>query len=129
MTDPINDIFNQIRNGQAVLKPEISVPFSQLKNNISEILVEEGFISGVKKSLKKDNKVLKITLKYHQGVPAISGLKRMSRPGQRVYIKASEIRSVRGGRGISIISTSRGLMTNKRARKEKLGGEIICKIW
>jgi small subunit ribosomal protein S8 len=129
MTDPITDMLNQIRNAQAVGKEEVLVPFSGLKQEIAKILIEEGFLGTSKKTTKKDDKVLKITLKYNEKIPAISGLERISKPGRRVYIKASEIKSVRGGRGIAIISTSKGLMTNKQAKKTKLGGEVLCQVW
>jgi small subunit ribosomal protein S8 len=129
MTDPITDMLNQIRNAQAVAKAEISIPFSQLKQEIAKILIEEGFLGSIKKALKKDAQILKITLKYEQSVPAISGLNRISKPGRRVYIKASEIRAVKGGRGVTIISTPKGLMANRKARKMRLGGEVICEVW
>jgi len=129
MTDPIADMLNQIRNAQAVLKPEVSIPYSGLKQEIANILVEEGFLSSTKQLPKKNNKVLKIVLKYNQGIPAASGLKRISKPGQKIYAKYADIKTVKGGTGIAIISTSKGLMTNKKARKEKLGGEIIAEIW
>ena len=129
MTDPITDMLNQIRNGLAVSKPEVTVPFSELKNSIAEILSAEGFISGTKKAVKKDAKVLKVALKYDNGAPVIAGLRRVSKPGQRIYSKAHSLKSVKGGSGIAIVSTPKGLMTNKKARKENLGGEVICEIW
>ncbi len=129
MTDPITDMLNQIRNGQAVAKKEILLPFSQLKYQIAKILAEEGFLNSIKTISKKENKLLKIVLKYNQGIPAISNLKRISKPGQRIYVKFRALKPVRGGRGIAIISTSKGLMTNKKAKKERLGGELICEIW
>ena len=129
MSDPITDMLNQIRNAQAVFKPEVSVPFSRLKQGIAQILVDEGFLSGVKKALKKDDRMLKINLKYNQDAPAISALKRVSKPGQKVYVQAVQIKPVKGGRGIAVISTSKGLMTNKRARKERIGGEVLCEVW
>ena len=129
MTDPIADMLNQIRNAQAVAKPDVSIPYSGLKQEIANILVEEGFVSSTKQLPKKNNKVLKILLKYNQGIPAATGLKRISKPGQKIYAKYADMKSVKGGTGISIISTSKGLMTNKKARKEKLGGEVIAEIW
>ncbi len=129
MTDPITDMLNQIRNGQAVAKPEVLVPASEFKQKIADILVQEGFLSSVKKAAKKDVQILKINLKYNQNIPAISGLKRVSKPGQRIYAKVTELKSVKGGKGIAIVSTPKGLMTNKKARKEKLGGEIVCEVW
>jgi small subunit ribosomal protein S8 len=129
MTDPITDMLNQIKNGQAVGKTEVLVPLSKIKNEIAEILSKEGFIGETKKTTKGKLKILKISLKYDNEVPAIAGFKRISKPGQRIYEGFSEIKRVRGGYGISIISTSKGLMTNKDARYKKIGGEIICQIW
>ncbi len=129
MTDPITDMLNRIRNAEALKKAEVFVPFSKIKYEITAILAREGFISEVKKNIKEKNKGIKITLKYENGVSAISGLRRSSKPGQRIYSRASGLKMVRGGYGISIISTSKGLMTNKEAKRAKLGGEVICEIW
>ena len=129
MIDPITDMLNQIRNAEAVGKTEVLIPLSKIKNEIANILVKEGFVGEVKKAAKGSQKVLKITLKYDNGIPAIAGSKRVSKPGQRIYEGVSEIKKVHGGFGISIVSTSKGLMTNKEARKQKIGGEIICQIW
>ena len=129
MTDPITDMLNQIKNAQAVQKAEVSVPLSKIKTEIATILSKEGFITEAKKATKGKIKILKITLKYDNEVPAITGFKRISKPGQRIYNGVSEIRKVRGGYGLSIISTSKGLMTNSEARKQKIGGEVICQIW
>ena len=129
MTDPITDLLNQIRNAQAVGKTEVLIPLSKIKNEIVQLLSKEGFVGEVKKTVKGKIKVLKITLKYDNDVPAIAGLKRVSKPGQRIYEGFSEIKKVRGGYGISIVSTPKGLMTNKEARKQKLGGEVLLQIW
>ena len=129
MTDPITDMLNQIRNAEAVAKTEDLLPYSKIKNEIASLLLREGFISDVKKATKGRIKALKITLKYNNEVPAIAGMKRVSKPGQRIYESVHEIRRVHGGFGMSIVSTSKGLMTNKEARKQKLGGEIICQVW
>jgi len=129
MTDPITDMLNQIKNAQAVQKTEVLIPLSKIKNEIAMILVKEKFISDVKKATKGKIKILKITLNYNNEVPAITGFKRVSKPGQRIYNGFSEIRKVHGGYGLSIISTSKGLMTNKEARYQKIGGEVICQIW
>ena len=129
MTDPITDMLNQIRNAEAVAKPEVLIPFSKLKNQIGMILAQEGFVQDVKKIAKDKNKVMKIVLKYDNGIPAIEGAKRVSKPGQRIYVKNTDIKKVRGGFGISIISTPKGLMTNNQARKSKLGGEVMLEIW
>ena len=129
MTDPITDMLNQIRNAEAVQKPEVLLPFSKLKNQIGLILVQEGFVQDVKKVAKDKNKAMKIVLKYDNGIPAIEGAKRVSKPGQRIYVKNTDIKKVRGGFGISIISTPKGLMTNNQARKSRLGGEVLLEIW
>lgn len=129
MTDPITDMLNQIRNAEAVAKTEVLLPFSKLKNQIGLILMQEGFVVEVKKIAKDKNKVMKIVLKYDNGIPAIEGAKRVSKPGQRIYVKNTEIKKVRGGFGISIISTPKGLMTNNQARQAKLGGEVMLEVW
>ena len=129
MTDPITDMLNQIKNAQAVAKTEILIPLSKIKNEIALILSKENFVGEVKKTTKGKIKALKISLKYENEVPAISGFKRVSKPGQRIYEGFSDIKRVRGGYGMSIVSTSKGLMTNKEARYKKVGGEIICQIW
>ena len=139
MTDPITDMLNRIRNAQTIFHPMVIIPFSNLKYEIAKILEKEGFIKKIERKGRKEKKSLEVTLKYEQDIsvgkkagrmkPAISGLKRISKPSQRIYVRAKEIKSVRGGYGIAIISTPKGLMTNKEARKKKLGGEIICEIW
>lgn len=136
MTDPITDMLNRIRNGQAVLKETVSLPFSQLKYDIAKVLEKQEYIEKVDKRGRKEKKILEITLRYSKDEstekninPVILGLKRVSKPGQRIYTEAKKIRTVRGGYGIAIISTSKGLMSDKEARKQNLGGEIICEIW
>ena len=129
MTDPITDMLNQIKNAEAVAKTEVLIPLSKIKNEIANILYKEGFVGEVKKATKGKIKSLKITLKYNNEVPAMEGFKRVSKPGQRIYQGFSDIKKVRGGYGMSIISTSKGLMTNKDARYKKLGGEVIANIW
>jgi small subunit ribosomal protein S8 len=145
--DPIADMLNSIRNAQAVLHPTVSVPFSDLKYEIAKILEKKGFVEKVEKKKKKIKKIksigrknqpkpiIEITLKYEKdihaegGKPAISGLKRISKPGQRIYTSWRKLKKVRGGYGMAIISTSKGLMTNNEAKQQKLGGEVICEIW
>ncbi|MCJ7786906.1 30S ribosomal protein S8 [Patescibacteria group bacterium] len=153
MTDPITDMLNRIRNAQAVLKETVDIPFSNLKYEISKILEKENFIEKAEKKGKKTKKFIKIILKYLPSratakgeekdlssspykvledkikVAAISGLKRISKSGQRIYLPAKKMRRVRGGYGIAIISTPKGLMTDKKARLKKLGGEILCEVW
>ncbi len=127
--DPVTDMLNRIRNAQAVLHPLASVPFSNLKYEIAKILEKQGFIEKVEKKGKKAKKIIEITLRYTDKTPAISGLRRVSKPGQRIYQSHQEIKKVKGGYGLAIISTSKGLMTDKEARKQKIGGEVLFKVW
>ena len=127
--DPISNMLTSIRNALAVEHPTVNVPFSNLKYKIAKILEKEDFIEKAEKKGKGVKKSLEITLKYEGKVPAISGLKRISKPGQKIYLSYKKIKKVKEGLGIAIISTSKGLMTNKETRKQKLGGEVICEIW
>lgn len=127
--DPIADMLTLIRNGLAVKKDSISVPYSDVKFEIAKILKKEKFIEEVEKKGRKIKKTIEIKLKYDDSEPAISGLRKISKPGQRIYRAARQIRKVKGGHGISIISTSKGLMTGKQARKSSIGGELLCEIW
>jgi small subunit ribosomal protein S8 len=127
-------MFNRIRNAQAVLKETVDIPFSKLKYEIAQILEKDGFIEKVEKPKGKNShhskkKDFKISLKYQDKKPAISGIKRISKLGQRIYIKAKDLKPVRDSYGIAIVSTSKGLMTGKEAKKQKLGGEVIAEIW
>jgi len=126
--DPISDMLTAIKNALAVRHITVSLPFSKLKYEIGEVLRKKGFIEKVKKrgGIKK---AIILTLKYENGEPAILGLKRISKPGQRIYLPSEKIKRVKGGYGIAIISTSKGLMADKEARKNKLGGEVLCEIW
>jgi small subunit ribosomal protein S8 len=130
MTDPIADLLNRIRNAQAVLKPTVEIPYSNLKFDILRIMEAEGFVEKLEKKGKRVKRSIEVTLKYENGTtPVISGLKRISRPGQRIYLRTKEIKTVRGGYGFSIVSTPKGMMSDKSARKARLGGEIICQVW
>jgi len=129
MTDPISDMLTRIRNAQAVLHKTVVIPFSKFKFSIAEILEKEGLIGKISAQGRKTNKTIKIELKYDGNNPAISSIKRVSKQGQRIYIKKDELRPVRQGYGVVIISTSQGLMTNTEARKKGLGGELICEIY
>lgn len=129
MTDPISDMLNRIRNAQMAGKPQVSIPFSNSKFNIAEILEKNKFIDKAEKRGRKINRFIDIVLRYDNKVPAISGLKKVSKTGQRIYLSSREIKPVMDGYGISIVSTPKGLMTNKEARKQKLGGEVLCEIW
>ena len=127
--DPITDMLNQIRNAQTVLKETVEIPFSNLKYEIAKILEKNNLIVKIEKKGKKTKKVLEITLKYENKIPVISKFKRISKPGQRIYINHKMIRRMGGEYGLSIISTSKGLMADREARKQKIGGEVICEIW
>lgn len=128
--DPIADMLTRIRNAQAVLKKDVLVPYSRIKFEIAKILEKKGFVESVRKFGRKGGKKIKIVLRYDEDKrPFISGLRRVSKQGQRIYRSVEEIRPVRGGTGISIVSTSQGVMTGKEAKKRKMGGEVICEVW
>jgi len=127
--DPISDMLNRIRNAQAVLKEQVDMPFSNLKYEIARVLEEKGFIEKAEKKGKRTKRTIEITLRYNDKVPVISGLKMVSKPGQRIYKSFREVKPVRSGYGIAIISTPKGLMTDKEVKKQRLGGEVICEIW
>lgn len=130
MTDPIADMLTRIRNAHTAKMTKLEMPSSNLKANIAKVLKDEGYIKGYK--VVKDDKqgLLKINLKYtDEKVSVIEGIERVSRPGRRVYAKADSVPKVINGYGIAVISTSRGLMVDREARKTKVGGEIICKVW
>lgn len=129
VTDPISNMLTSIRNAQVVKHQIVEAPFSSLKYEIAKILQREGFVSKVEKKGRKTKRLIEIALKYTNGDPVISGIRKVSKPGQRIYVSAQKIRKVKSGYGIAIISTPKGLMTNKEARKQKLGGEVICEIW
>ena len=130
MTDPISDMLTRIRTAAAVKKTEVVLPYSKLKMNLGKLLEKSGWIESVQEASEGNMKVLKLKLKYDdQGLSVISGINRLSKPGQRIYAKVTKIPRVALGNGATIVSTSRGLMTSDQARKEKLGGELICEIW
>ncbi|KKR02357.1 MAG: 30S ribosomal protein S8 [Candidatus Yanofskybacteria bacterium GW2011_GWA1_39_13] len=131
--DPIADMLIRIKNAQAVRGEQVVMPFSKVKFKIANILKEAGYISEVERKNKKAKKVeheyLQLTLKYQDNQGALSGVKIISRPSRRMYIKAKEIKPVRSGYGIAIISTSKGIVNSREAKKLDLGGEIICEVW
>ena len=129
MTDPIADMLNRIKNAQTVNHITVKVPFSKAKNDIAKILKEKCFIEDFSTKQKKQEKVLEIVLKYIDGEPRITGVKRVSKPGQRIYTPVLRIQKVRSGYGLMIVSTSQGIVTGDEARKNNTGGEIICEIW
>ncbi len=129
VTDPISDFLTRIRNASRAKKPRVEIPSSNMKKDLTEILKKQKFIEDY--SVVDDNKqnLIRIQLKYSDGTPALTGLKRISTPGLRVYKGAGELPRVLNGLGIAVISTSKGLMTDKDARRDSLGGEVVCYIW
>ncbi len=129
MTDPIADMLTRIRNASSMRSETVSMPASKTKNAILEVLVNEGFIEGFKNETNENKTVTTVTLKYAQGQSVIRGLKRVSKVGLRVYAKAEELPQVLNGLGVAIISTSKGVMSDREARKLNLGGEVIAYVW
>ncbi len=131
--DPISNMLNQIKTAQAVRHEQVSIPFSKMKFAIANVLVRAGYISSVdrkkKKAKKTEHDYLLLTLKYVDGSSAISGIRMISRQSRRMYLAADEIKAVRSGLGMSVLSTSKGVMSSHDARKAHVGGEIICEIW
>ncbi|PVX39733.1 SSU ribosomal protein S8P [Pasteurella langaaensis DSM 22999] len=127
MQDPIADMLTRIRNGQAANKVAISMPSSKLKVAIANVLASEGYIESVK-VLEGVKPELEITLKYFQGKPVVESIQRVSRPGLRIYKRKDELPKVMGGLGVAVVSTSKGVMTDRAARQAGLGGEIICYV-
>ena len=130
LTDPIGDMFSRIRNGQMRSLASIIIPSSNFRKNILEILKNEGYIKDFFIEKNEKNKTsLKISLKYYEGDPVIKEIKRISKPGRRVYSRASSIPKVMNGLGLAILSTPKGVMSDVEARKNNVGGEIICKVF
>ena len=129
MTDPISDMLTRIRNAVLAGHETLQMPASKTKAKIAEILKTEGYIQDFSKQDEGPQGVLSIDLKWFQGSPAIEGLKRISKTGQRRYAKCTDIPKVRNGLGIMIISTSHGMMTDRAARKKGVGGELVCSVW
>ncbi|OHW62434.1 30S ribosomal protein S8 [Andreesenia angusta] len=130
MTDPIADMLTRIRNSNNAKHETVDIPASNIKKSLANILLEEGFVKGY--DVIEDGKqgIIRVQLKYGADKEKIiTGLKRISKPGLRVYVKSDEIPRVLGGLGIAILSTSNGIVTDKVARKEKVGGEVICYVW
>ena len=128
MTDPIADMLTRIRNGQKARKRTVSVPSSKVKLAVARVLVEEGYLDDVTVGEDGVRRNMTITLRYHDGEPVIEHVSRASRPGLRLYAGASEIPRVQGGLGLAVVSTSRGVMSDRRARAEGHGGEVICLV-
>jgi small subunit ribosomal protein S8 len=130
LMDPIGDMFTRIRNGQLRLLPNVEMPSSNFRLKILEILKSEGFIISYHIEKKENNKVsLIVDLKYYEGTPVIREIKRVSKPGRRVYSRATSIPRIQNGLGLAIISTNKGIMSDIEARKNNIGGEIICRVF
>ena len=130
MTDPIADMITRIRNAVRARHPRVDIPASRFKAEIARILEQEGYVTAVKMVDGAPQGTIRITLKYGpRGENVISGLERVSRPGRRVYLGSEEVPRVMGGLGTSILTTSRGVMTGRAARKAGVGGEVLCNVW
>lgn len=129
LTDPIADMITRIRNGAQASKESVDIPASKMKLNIADILMKEGYIKGYKVIEDKKQGLLRVNLKYFNSRHVITGIQRVSKPGRRIYKGAQEIQPIRKGLGISIVSTSKGMMTDHKAKAENVGGEVLIKVW
>src|ERR1700690_517524 len=130
LTDPIADMLTRIRNSVLIKAEKVDIPASRLKVEIAKIMKEEGFIKSYKIIKDKKQGILRVTLKYTQdNRPIVEGLKRISKPGRRVYVGKDEVPSVVGGMGIAVVTTPKGILTDKVCRREGVGGEVLCYIW
>jgi small subunit ribosomal protein S8 len=131
MTDPIADMLTRIRNANTAMHDTVTMPSSKLKESLATVLQKEGYIEGyeVAPSQRGPGTVLEITLKYADRKRTIAGLKRVSKPGLRIYAQADKMPRVLGGMGVAVLSTSQGLMTDSEARKRRVGGEVLCYVW
>lgn len=128
-TDPIADMLTRIRNAVAARKSELVLPYSNFKASLAKLLVKEGFISGMNE-LSGRYKMLQLNLKYGpNGESVIAGIKRVSKPGQRIYLPVDKLPRTNSGYGITVVSTPKGLLTDREARKDRVGGEIVCQVW
>jgi small subunit ribosomal protein S8 len=128
-TDKISDFLTRVRNASKAKKVKVDIPLSNTKKSLAEILKQQKFINDYSIIEADKQNILSVVLKYVNGKPAISGLKRVSKPGLRIYKKSSELPRVLNGLGVAVISTSQGLLTDKEAKKRALGGEVVCYIW
>ena len=130
LTDPIGDMFSRIRNGQMRSLNSVDMPSSNFRQNILKILKDEGFIKDFFSEKSENNKIsLRINLKYYEGTPVIKEIKRVSKPGRRVYSRATSLPRVMNGLGLAILSTPKGVMSDTDARKNNIGGEVICRVF
>jgi len=129
LTDPIADMLTRIRNASMIRSEKVDIPASRMKLEIAKILKEEGFIRAYKVIKDRRQGVLRINLKYVEGDSVISGLSKVSKPGRRVYVGSTEIPKVMGGVGLAILTTPKGVLSDKACRREKVGGELLCYVW
>lgn len=130
LTDPISDLLIRLKNGAQRRHETVAVPTSRLKRAILEILKREGYVEAIEEQVRDGHPMLTVRLRYvAEGQPMITGLERISKPGRRVYVGSKDIPKVLNGIGMSILSTSKGIMTDQESRKNKLGGEVLCSIW
>ena len=129
LSDPIGDMIARVKNAQARNHKKVNLPSSNFKSNIADILKNEGFIKDFKVLNEQNKNILSLELKYHSGNPVISNFERVSKPGRRIFSSADSLPKINNGLGIAILSTPKGLMTDMDARKQRVGGEIICKVF
>ena len=129
LSDPIGDMIARVKNAQARNHKKVDLPSSNFKNKIADILKNEGFIKDFKISIEEKKNILSLELKYHSGNPVISNFERVSKPGRRIFSSADSLTKINNGLGIAILSTPKGVMTDIDARKQRVGGEIICKVF
>lgn len=130
VTDPIGDLLVRLKNGAQRRFETVAVPTSKLKRAILEILKREGYVDAIEDEVRDGHPILNVRLRYiGEGQPMITGLERISKPGRRVYVGSEDIKKVRNGIGLSILSTSKGIMTDQESRKSHLGGEVLCSVW
>ena len=129
LSDPIGDMIARVKNAQARNHKKVELPSSNFKNKIAEILKNEGFIKEFKINFENNKNILSLELKYHSGNPVISAFERVSKPGRRIFSSADSLPKINNGLGIAIVSTPKGVMTDMDARKQRVGGEIICKVF
>ncbi len=127
-TDSIADMLTRIRNGARAQKPDVAIPYSKMKESLARLLLAQGYVSGVQ-VVGTVKRFIQVQLKYSENASVITDLKRVSSPGQRIYLPAGRIPRTSSGFGITVVSTSQGLMTDVQARKAKVGGEVVCQVW
>lgn len=128
MTDPISDMLTRIRNAQKAEKLSVRIPASRVKRDIAKVLKDEGYIDGYSESEEGVRKQIEIQLRYHAGQPVIGEIRRLSKPGCRVYRGKDRLPRISGGMGVAVVSTSKGVMTDREARRQGLGGEVLCVV-